>query len=84
MPSAGPNNQIAGLKEGLVLGKLIKRTVIMHDILNHYSEKEDAKTPESMPFELVSMHESDTSGGPVCTNVNQDQTAYHQELSASD
>ncbi|PNH10073.1 Glutamate [NMDA] receptor subunit 1 [Tetrabaena socialis] len=27
----GPNNQVAGLKEALVLGRLLKRTVILHD-----------------------------------------------------
>ncbi|KAG2441392.1 hypothetical protein HYH02_009981 [Chlamydomonas schloesseri] len=35
----GPNNQVAGLKEALVLGRMLGRTVIVHDILNHYDDK---------------------------------------------
>lgn len=51
----GPNNQIAGLKEALVLGRLLRRTVIVHDILHHYDDKKEATpgTPTSMPFEQV-------------------------------
>lgn len=32
MPAAGPNNQVAGLKEALVLGRMLGRTVIVHDV----------------------------------------------------
>ncbi len=30
--SWGPNNQVAGLKEALVLGRLLNRTVIVHNV----------------------------------------------------
>jgi hypothetical protein len=36
-----------------VLGQLLNRTVIVHDILNHYSEDLSSDEPHSMPFELV-------------------------------
>ncbi|GFR40556.1 hypothetical protein Agub_g1131 [Astrephomene gubernaculifera] len=53
----GPNNQVAGLKEALVLGQLLKRTVIVHDILNHYDDKASlnhlTEQPDSMDFELI-------------------------------
>ncbi|KAG2497631.1 hypothetical protein HYH03_004371 [Edaphochlamys debaryana] len=58
----GPNNQVAGLKEALVLGRLLRRTVIVHDILNHYDEAKksgkavaggSASGPKSMDFDLV-------------------------------
>ena len=49
----GPNNQIAGLKEALVLGQLLNRTVVVHDLLNHYTEDLLSDEPHSMPFDQV-------------------------------
>ncbi|KAG2486987.1 hypothetical protein HYH03_014359 [Edaphochlamys debaryana] len=49
----GPNNQVAGLKEALVLGRLLERTVVVHDILNHYDEAKKGGSAGSMDFKLV-------------------------------
>ncbi|GIL83940.1 hypothetical protein Vretimale_10950 [Volvox reticuliferus] len=59
--SWGPNNQVAGLKEVLALGRVLRRTVIVHEILNHYDEQQAALVGGqplqgqalSMPFDLV-------------------------------
>ncbi|GIL56383.1 hypothetical protein Vafri_11756 [Volvox africanus] len=59
--SWGPNNQVAGLKEVLALGRILQRTVILHDILNHYDEQQAALVGGqpvqgqalTMPFDLV-------------------------------
>ncbi|KAG2489412.1 hypothetical protein HYH03_012051 [Edaphochlamys debaryana] len=49
----GPNNQIAGLKEALVLGRLLNRTVVVHDIRNIYHDAKKGGVKGRMGFKLL-------------------------------
>ncbi|KAG2489414.1 hypothetical protein HYH03_012053 [Edaphochlamys debaryana] len=49
----GPNNQITGLKEALVLGRLLNRTVVVHDIRNIYHDAKKGGVKGRMGFKLL-------------------------------
>ncbi|KAG2489413.1 hypothetical protein HYH03_012052 [Edaphochlamys debaryana] len=49
----GPNNQVAGLKEALVMGRLLNRTVVVQDIRNIYHDAKKGGVNGRMDFKLV-------------------------------
>ncbi|PNW86028.1 hypothetical protein CHLRE_03g206705v5 [Chlamydomonas reinhardtii] len=84
----GPNNQVAGLKEALVLGRMLGRTVIVHDILNHYDDKGPADgagggdVHRSMDFSLVFDFDHLSRHQSVVTLAERLQAGWDAQLDA--